>query len=85
MYAMENSQFRSKIFSENIGEEKDYSACGGIAFFNSHFRFLMRIRWQKLAVKMQRNVPRKKKIVVQRAELEILWIFRYVRMYGRPI
>ena len=30
MYAMENSQFL---------QEKDYSACGGIAFFNSHFPF----------------------------------------------
>lgn len=28
-----------KYFLENIGEEKDYSACGGIAFFNSHFPF----------------------------------------------
>lgn len=28
-----------KYFLENIGEEKDYSACGGIAYFNSHFPF----------------------------------------------
>lgn len=28
-----------KYFLENVGREKDYSACGGIAFFNSHFPF----------------------------------------------
>lgn len=28
-----------RYFLEHIGEEKDYSACGGIAFFNSHFPF----------------------------------------------
>lgn len=28
-----------KYFLEHIGDEKDYSACGGIAYFNSHFPF----------------------------------------------
>lgn len=28
-----------KFFLENIGADKNYSACGGIAFFNSHFPF----------------------------------------------
>ena len=28
-----------RYFLENLGNEKDYSACGGIAFFNSHFPF----------------------------------------------
>lgn len=28
-----------KYFLEHVGEEKDYSACGGIAYFNSHFPF----------------------------------------------
>lgn len=28
-----------RYFLEHIGDEKDYSACGGIAFFNSHFPF----------------------------------------------
>lgn len=28
-----------RYFLEHLGKEKDYSACGGIAFFNSHFPF----------------------------------------------
>ena len=28
-----------KYFLSHVGEEKDYSACGGIAYFNSHFPF----------------------------------------------
>lgn len=28
-----------RYFLANLGNEKDYSACGGIAFFNSHFPF----------------------------------------------
>ncbi|BFK62668.1 hypothetical protein I260019D6_19770 [Dorea longicatena] len=28
-----------RYFLSHVGEEKDYSACGGIAYFNSHFPF----------------------------------------------
>lgn len=38
-----------RYFLSHVGEEKDYSACGGIAYFNSHFPFSEHIRWQSRA------------------------------------
>lgn len=51
-----------RYFLENLGNEKDYSACGGIAFFNSHFPFSDAYQVAEACCDSAKNVPRNRKV-----------------------
>ncbi len=74
-----------RYFLENLGNEKDYSACGGIAFSTVIFHFPMLIRWQKHVVTVQKTCQETGKSGALTTRSEAFLIFRFVRMCGQQI
>lgn len=67
-----------RYFLSHVGEEKDYSACGGIAYFNSHFPFSDAYQVQSRAVTMPKNGQRDRRIEERTKRSAISWIFKSV-------